>query len=224
MTRPGDGSSDIPALQPEPSPDLAPLYQRLRESAAGLTQDRVSVAQLANLHGAAAQGTLMVLLAAPCMLPMPGVGTVLGLGLAMMALAMWRGQTGAGLPLRVAGFQMSGRWACRVLGLLAHFYELASQLSRSRLHALSGAGLQGGLAAMTGVMAVLIILPIPFGNVLPALALMLLGLGLVYRDGVAVLLATGTAAAALLYTATLGLAAWSWGMAPLLQQLRSLQG
>ena len=58
-------------------------------------------------------------------------------------------------------------------------------------------------------MAVLIILPIPFGNVLPALALMLLGLGLAYRDGVAVLLAIGTAAAALLYTATLGLAAWS---------------
>ena len=223
MTPPVGRSSDIPALQPEINPDLAPLHQRLRESAAGLTQDRVSVAQLANLHGAAARGTLMVLLAAPCMLPMPGVGTVLGLGLAMMALAMWRGQTGAGLPLRVAGFQMSGRWAGRVLGLLAHFYELASKLSRSRLHALSGAGRQGGLAAMTGVMAVLIILPIPFGNVLPALALMLLGLGLVYRDGVAVLLAIGTAAAALLYTATLGLAAWSWGVAPLLQQLRSLQ-
>ena len=223
MTPPDGRSSDIPALQPEINPDLAPLHQRLRESAAGLTQDRVSVAQLANLHGAAAQGTLMVLLAAPCMLPMPGVGTVLGLGLAMMALAMWRGQSGTGLPLRVAEFQMSGRWASRVLGMLAHFYELASKLSRLRLHALSGVGLQGGLAAMTGVMAVLIILPIPFGNVLPALALMLLGLGLVYRDGVAVLLAIGTAAAALLYSATLGLAAWSWGMAPLLQQLRSLQ-
>ncbi len=201
----------------------APLHQRLRESAAGLTQDRVSVAQLAESHGAAAQGTLMVLLAAPCLLPMPGVGTVLGLGLAVMAMAMWRGQTGVGLPPRVASFQMSGRWANRVLGLLARFYELASKLARSRLHGLSGVGLQGWLAAMTGVMAVLIILPIPFGNVLPALALMLLGLGLVYRDGVAVLLATGTAAAALLYTATLGLAAWAWGVAPLLQQWRSFQ-
>ena len=223
MRPPEDRSGDIPLLRPEINPDLAPLHQRLRASAAGLTQDRVSVAQLADFHGAAAQGTSMVLLAAPCMLPVPGVGTVLGLGLAMMALAMWRGQTGAGLPLRVAEFQMSGRWASRVLGLLAHFYELASKLSRSRLHALSGAGRQGGLAAMTGVMAVLIILPIPFGNVLPATALMLLGLGLVYRDGVAVLLAIGTAIGSLLYTATLGLAVWAWGMAPLMQQLRSIQ-
>jgi len=223
MTPPDGCKDDTPIFQPEAHPRVAPLHQRLRESAAGLTQDRVSVAQLAELHGAAAQGTLMVLLAAPCMLPMPGVGTVLGLGLAMMAMAMWRGQTGAGLPLRVAEFQMSGRWASRVLGLLAHFYELASKLARSRLHGLSSAGLQGWLAAMTGVMAVLIILPIPFGNVLPAVALMLLGLGLVYRDGVAVLLAIGTAIMALLYTATLGLAVWAWGMAPLLQQLRSLQ-
>jgi hypothetical protein len=29
-------------------------------------------------------------------------------------------------------------------------------------------------------------MPIPFGNVLPALALMLIGLALVFRDGVAV--------------------------------------
>ena len=224
MRPPEDRSGDIPLLRPEINPDLAPLHQRLRASSAGLTQDRVSVAQLADFHGAAAQGTSMVLLAAPCMLPVPGVGTVLGLGLAMMALAMWRGQTGAGLPLRVAEFQMSGRWASRVLGLLAHFYELASKLSRRRLHGrLSSAGLQGGLAAMTGVMAVLIILPIPFGNVLPATALMLLGLGLVYRDGVAVLLAIGTAIGSLLYTATLGLAVWAWGMAPLMQQLRSIQ-
>jgi hypothetical protein len=216
-------SGDSPALQPAVSPEPVPLHQRLRESAASLTQDRVSVAQLADSHGAAAQGTLMVLLAAPCMLPMPGVGTVLGLGLAMMALAIWRGQTDTALPPRVAGFQMSGRSASRVLGLLAHFHELAGKFARRRLHGLSGTGLQGWLAALTGVMAVLIILPIPFGNVLPATALMLLGLGLVYRDGVAVLLAIGTAAAALLYTATLGLAAWSWGMAPLLQQWRSLQ-
>ena len=52
---------------------------------------------------------------------------------------------------------------------------------------------------------------------------MLLGLGRVYRDGVAVLLAIGTAIASVLYTGTLGLAVWAWGMAPLLQQLQQWQ-
>lgn len=35
-------------------------------------------------------------------------------------------------------------------------------------------------------MAVIVVLPIPFGNLLPALAMTLIGLGLVFRDGVAV--------------------------------------
>ena len=36
-------------------------------------------------------------------------------------------------------------------------------------------------------MAVLIFLPIPFGNVVPAVALLLIGLGLVFEDGLALL-------------------------------------
>ena len=100
MMRPGDGSGASGGsqnCQSDSGPGPAPLHQRLRACAAGLTQDRVSVAELAQSHGTAARGTLMVLLAAPCMLPVPGVGTVLGLGLAMMALAMWRDPPGAGL-------------------------------------------------------------------------------------------------------------------------------
>jgi len=198
-----------------------PLHQRLRDAAAALPREPVALSHLADVHGAAAQGTLLVLLAAPCMLPVPGVGTVLGWGLVLMALAMWRGQACSGLPRRVAEFELSAHWARRVLRLLARFYDGAGRLSRRRLSALAAAGAHRGLAIGVALMAVVIILPIPFGNVLPALALMLLGLGLVFNDGVAVLLAAATGAGALVYTATLGLAAWAWGMAPLLQQLRA---
>ena len=45
-----------------------------------------------------------------------------------------------------------------------------------------------GYALALGLMAFIVVMPIPFGNVLPALALMLIGLGLVFRDGVAVVL------------------------------------
>jgi hypothetical protein len=46
-------------------------------------------------------------------------------------------------------------------------------------------------------MALIVVMPIPFGNVLPALALMLIGLGLVFRDGVAVVLGLAMAALAI---------------------------
>jgi hypothetical protein len=54
-------------------------------------------------------------------------------------------------------------------------------------------------------------MPIPFGNVLPAVALMLIGLGLVFRDGVAVVLGLLISALAMVATVGLLLAAGMWG-------------
>ena len=198
------------------------LHQRLRQAAADLSGEPVALSQLAAAHGSAAQGSLLVLLSAPCALPVPGVGNVLGIGLLLLALAMWRGQGSRQLPGRVARWELSAAWAGRVLGLLANFYALASRWSRQRLLRLvplvqAADSPQAWLATKVGLMGGLIFLPIPFGNVLPALALSLLGLGLVFRDGLAVLLAWLVAGAALAYSAGLGLLAWHWGLAPLLQ-------
>lgn len=60
-------------------------------------------------------------------------------------------------------------------------------------------------------MAFIVVLPIPLGNLLPALAMMLIGLGLVFRDGVAVVLGLITAVLALFVTAGLVLMAWVYG-------------
>ena len=195
------------------------LHQRLRAAADALTGEPVALSHLADVHGNAARGTLLVLLSVPCVLPVPGVGNVLGLGLVLMALAMWRGQASHQLPSRVAGWQMPSHWAQRVLGLLARFYSLASRWSRERcLHLVDGP--QGWLAPKVALMGALIFLPIPFGNVLPALALSLLGLGLVFRDGLAVMASFLAGGAAVAYTAGLGMLAWHWGVGPLLAWLR----
>jgi hypothetical protein len=60
-------------------------------------------------------------------------------------------------------------------------------------------------------MAFIIVLPIPFGNVLPALALVLIGLGLVFRDGVAVV--AGLVGAGLAFAVTVGVMVMAlvWG-------------
>ncbi len=60
-------------------------------------------------------------------------------------------------------------------------------------------------------MAIIVVLPIPFGNLLPALALMLIGLGLVFRDGIAVILGLLMSGVAWVATTGLLLMAWIWG-------------
>lgn len=190
---------------------MAPLAQRLRSAADALPPGRVTLQALAHAHGPGAQGSWLLLLAAPCLLPVPGVGTVLGLGLVTLAVAMWRGVALDELPPRVAAVEMSQPWARRVLTLLAATYALAGQRARERWVHLVQLPRRSSLAALVGLMAVIIVLPIPFGNVLPAAATLLVGLGLAFRDGLAVLLGWATAALALLFSVGIGLAAWHFG-------------
>lgn len=187
-----------------------PIAQRLRDAAESVGGERVTMQTLAQAHGPEAQGTLLLLLAMPCLLPVPGVGTVLSLGIAALSVAMWRGRGGC-LPPRVAALELPGPWARRVLHGLAHAYALAGRHARQRLEALTTARWHPAIAAVVGLMALIVLLPIPFGNLLPSLALVLIGLGLAFRDGLAVALGLAGAGLALLATSGLVLWAWTWG-------------
>lgn len=216
--------STDPAIHPLPATEEPPLHspqQRLRAAAEGLTAAPVTLAQLAAWQGSAALGSLLLLLAAPCVLPVPGVGNVMGLALMMLALPMWRGERLGALPQRVAGFQMPARWARRALLLMAWLYGQAGRFARpQRLPGLlPQPGPQPGMAALVALMGGLIFLPLPLGNVLPALCLALLGLALALRDGLLVLYALGAGLLACLYTAALAAAAWAWGLSPVWRSL-----
>ncbi len=191
------------------------LHRRLREAADQLTEGPVSLAHLARVHGSAMHGTLLVLLATPCVLPIPGIGNVLGLALMAMALALWRGDDCSTLPRRIAEIELSAQWARRVLTILARAYEWAGRWSRQRLVRLVVVRRRSWLAGNLGLMGGVIFLPIPLGNVLPALAVVLLGLGLALGDGLAVIAGWVVAAAAVTYTVAVCAGAWIWLIAPL---------
>ena len=166
---------------------------------------------MAQAHGPEAHGTLLLLLAMPCLLPVPGVGTVLGVGMAALAVAMWRGRCAPCLPQRVAELELPRHWAQRVLVGLASAYAMAGRHARTRLSYVAGPDFRSAIAVVVGLMAFIVVMPIPFGNLLPALAVMLIGLGLVFRDGIAVVLGLVGAGLASCVTVGLILTAWVWG-------------
>ncbi|MGN6825909.1 exopolysaccharide biosynthesis protein [Paucibacter sp. M5-1] len=188
-----------------------PIVQRLRDAAAALHEERVSMQAMAQAHGPEAHGTLLLLLAMACLLPVPGVGTVLGIGMAALAVAMWRGHCAPCLPQRVAELELPRHWAQRVLVGLATAYALAGRYAKARLSHLAISGPRSTTAFAVGLMAAIVVMPIPFGNLLPALALVLIGLGLVFRDGVAVILGLMMSGVALVATTGLLLMTWIWG-------------
>jgi hypothetical protein len=191
----------------------ASIVQRLREAAAALPAERVSMQTIAQAHRPAAHGAMLLLMGST--LPPAGAGAGRGHG-------AWSGNGRAGdcdvegpfrgMPSAAGGrLELSRQWAQRVLGLLASAYAMAGRYARARLSHRASADRRSWTAGAVGLMAVIVVLPIAFGNVLPARAMMLIGLGLVFRDGVAVVLGLTTAGVALLVTAGLVLMAWVWG-------------
>lgn len=215
-----DPSSSNPH-EASPPGAFQPPHQRLREAAARLNAEAVSLAELARLQGSAGLGSLLLVLAAPCVLPVPGVGNVMGLALMMLAVPIWRGDPVGALPARVAAFQMPARWARRALLMMAWLYERAARFARGQhgLGSLTQAGPRPWMAALVALMGALIFLPLPLGNVLPALCMAMLGLGLALRDGLLLLYAWAAGLLACIYSAALGLAAWHWGLAPVWRYL-----
>jgi hypothetical protein len=188
------------------------LASRLRDTAGQLPPGPVPLSALAEAHGGAWQATLLVLLAAPCLLPIPGVGTVLSLGLALLGVLLWLAPH-PHLPSRLGRLSLPHDGASRSLALLARFYDLVHDLTRPRLTALAGPHARWWLGPLTLVMAVLIFLPIPFGNLLPAVSLMLAGVALVARDGLLMLASLGVGAGALAASGALIALGWQAGLA-----------
>jgi len=121
-------------------------------------------------------------------IPIAGVGTVLSLFILALAWR-WRQQDEIpALPEKLAKVSLTPRWSNRCLRLLAWTYEQAARCLRPRWSLLYHRATYGWWGAWIALMGLLIMLPLPFGNVLPAISLMLLSLGWMFKDGLALLL------------------------------------
>jgi len=175
--------------------------------AAGARGDSISVSELLRLHGRATWPALVLVLAVLCTLPLAGIGTALSLLLLALAVRAPRpggrmfDTSGAALPRRVLDFSLGKIWSGRCLRLFAALYDHASVLLSRRWVAWRHPRTFALWRVWLAVMALLILLPLPFGNVLPGASLVLLGLGWIYKDGVALLMSMITGLLALSYCA-----------------------
>ena len=130
---PPPGPAPFPALsysQPTIAGMTGSLPHRLRQGAAQLADEPVTIAQLMQLHGPALEGSMLVLMGAPCLLPIPGVGNVMGAALMLAAVTLWKGQGATALPARVAAFRLPPRWAHRVLRLMLVTFPMIIKSAR----------------------------------------------------------------------------------------------
>jgi hypothetical protein len=175
-------------------PDRQPLSAVLRETVEN--HDTISVDELVDRFGGRALGALLLVFGLLCSLPLPPGGTtVFGAPLVLLAPQLMFGRRSPWLPARVRRRSFETRHLKKGLDQVLPWLKRLEGVSRPRLSALfSGPG-QRLVGLVCTVFAIVLILPIPLGNILPAASVSVLSLSLVQRDGVLALLGYGLAVA-----------------------------
>jgi len=177
---------------PEATAKTSVLLARLRERPAGAG---VSLATIAAATRGRANGLLLLILALPETIPMVGFSLLLAIPIAIVgyyqlltrgerALPRWVLRREIRHEILVAALDRTLPWLRRIERLLRPRWPWLARADRL-------------LGALTLVMAILLGLPVPGVNILAALAVACVGLGLLERDGVLVAAALVLATAAL---------------------------
>jgi hypothetical protein len=164
--------------------------------AKGQDRERISIADLLHALEHRAVGALMFIFAVPNAIPVPpGVSAVLGAPLIFLAFQMMIGRR-PWLPRVITDRSLSRVDFEKVVDLTAPWLAKAERLMRPRLQVLSRPPAEYLVGLVCLVLAIILFLPIPLGNMLPAFTICVLALGVLERDGVWVLIGLACAIAA----------------------------
>jgi hypothetical protein len=177
--------------------------QALPNDAPGLT-----LAEVLALHGGASMSTWLILWSLFSILPVGGVGNVAAMAMWWLAWDWWRGRTDVRLPSRLVDTRISMRWSRATMRTLAIGYRSAGRWMRPRWPRIQAPWTVGPWALWMALQALVIFLPIPMGNVLPAFSLVAMGLGILLKDGVMLVVSLAWGILGLLYTAALWHLTW----------------
>lgn len=181
---------------------------------ADLAEDRdgsISLGEIIDHFGPRAFGAVLFVFAIPNLLPLPpGSSTVLGMPLLIAAPQLALGSHQPWIPRFLRRRSIEARGLASVCRRAIPWIERVERLTAPRLVFMFGRLGDILIGAVCTLLAAVLILPIPLGNMLPAAAVAALSLSLIQRDGLLTLIGyavAGTSAGVLVLSGHLVLRA-----------------
>lgn len=200
-----------PACAVAPSSETR-LSDTLEVLSAGCAGDRISFDDLTSTLGDKCYAGLMFLLAAPNLLPTPpGTSAVLGAPLILLSAQLTLGLRRPWFPAFVLRRDVSTEKFAKFGERLEPWTRRAEGLLTRRLDPLTGIVGRRLVGLVCLLLSVLLSLPIPLGDTVPAAAISLFALGLLARDGLAVLAGLAATIASALVVSSVGYGALEAG-------------
>lgn len=173
----------------------ATLSAMLHALAQDERRDRIAVSDLLVALGDRALAALLFVFAVPNVLPVPpGTSAILGAPLVFLAAQLAFGRR-PWLPAVIARRTMTRSDFAALMRRIGPWLARAERLLRPRVVRLALPPMEYLVGLVCLLLAVVLVLPVPFGNMLLALAISLLALGVLERDGLWILAGFAAAAA-----------------------------
>jgi hypothetical protein len=179
-----------------------PLPERtsevLREIAGG-EGERVTFREILTVLRHRAFGFTLLIFALPCCLPMPpGIPTVCGVALVIIALNLIAARQRLWLPAAIADKSVARADLERVVNRAVPYLERLERVCKPRLAIVTEPVGKVLIGLVILVLGFIMILPIPFlGNIPPGWAATFIAIGMTERDGLIVLIGMAVSVAAI---------------------------
>lgn len=188
------------------------LSATLLRIAAKPGRDRIFIHDLLRELDHRAIAAMLFIFAVPNTIPVPpGVSGVLGAPLIFLAAQLMLGRA-PWLPGLISDRSFARADFEKVVNRVGPWLQKAERLMRPRLEMLAKPPAEYMVGGLALLLSIVLFLPIPLGNMLPAIAICILALGLIERDGLWVLIGTAVSVVSLVIVsgviAALGYAGW----------------
>jgi hypothetical protein len=176
------------------------LSQMLTQIARDDSRDRICVRDLLLAMQDRAMGALIFVFAIPNAIPLPpGASSILGAPLLFLTAQLALGRR-PWLPRVIADRCMDRAHFASLVSRIAPWLQRGERLLRPRLEVLTRPPMEYLVGTICLLLAIVLFLPIPMGNMPPAAAISLFALALLERDGVWILAGLAATAVAIAIT------------------------
>lgn len=168
------------------NPDTASASQVLKAVRAETRGDKVAVGDVLDGASARVYGLALMLFALPEALPLPIIGltAVVAIPLAIMSVWLVLFGTGRKLPRWIRRRTLRRSWLEAGIPKATRWLEWLEKFSRPRMPGWADRGRLSDVVCL--LLTIMLALPIPFGNIAPALCIACIGFGILQRDGAVV--------------------------------------
>jgi hypothetical protein len=184
-------------LRRRPIPErTSEVLRHLTEQGAG---DRITFREILTELKHRALGFTLLIFALPCCLPMPpGIPTVCGIALVIIALNLIAARQRLWLPGAIANKSVARADLKRMVDRVAPYLERLEKVCKPRFPIVTDPVGKVLIGIVILALGLVMILPIPFvGNIPPGFAASVIAIGMTERDGLVVLIGTLASAVAI---------------------------